>query len=93
MISADNEGPLISLMGLLALSILYQGVVSGDNIYFAFTNLAWPESVVHLILHTVSRCLMEPLEQPVCVGQRRSSDRAPRVSHKHRAAFMNNTIK
>ena len=48
MISADNEGPVISLMALHALSILYQGVVSGDNIYYAFTNLAWPEPVVRI---------------------------------------------
>ena len=36
---------MISLMALHALSILYQGVVSGDNIYYALTNLAWPEPV------------------------------------------------
>ena len=45
MISADNEGPVISPMALHALSILYQGVVSGDNIYYPLTNLAWPEPV------------------------------------------------
>ena len=48
-------------MALHALSILYQGVVSEDNIYYAFTNLAWPEPVVSTLRSPHTRLYIQQL--------------------------------